>query len=74
MQVGSLLFSAAGVAVGVAIPAKSGTTASAKIAIVFGTICLEMLATPVQIFLGWVVPINCEVVADRYATLSLMIM
>ncbi len=58
----------------IAIPAKSNTTAMIKIILCFGTIAVEMLAQPIGIFMGWASPTNGECVADRYATLSLMIM
>jgi hypothetical protein len=45
-----------------------------KIILCFGTIAIEMLAQPIGIFMGWAPPTNGECVADRYATLSLMIM
>ncbi len=72
-QVGSHVVTAVVVAIAIAIPANSQVMALSKIGILFGAMLLNIVVGLAVDLVGWIDTTNGPIIADRYATLTLMI-
>lgn len=73
LQAGSHLLSGLLVFVAIAIPANSKAMAAAKISVVFGAMLVSIILGLVVSLFGWIDDTSGQTIADRYATLTLMI-